>query len=230
MKLRFLFTPVAFPTYDNLGTHAPVWGQLEIKLLGEEEISLYRVEWDLLQFCDWLVDHLDYIQHEPLVIAGEKPRPTESLSDAFDRFHERESVAPFSDEESSWFDSLDHYYQRHNMWYGLIGAEMDPIIIGINHGGQGEICVSSKFMHWQYVFEMDEFAQDVRREMAQFLRLCLPKTSDEILSKTVHSLLDRLSNDSECPIPPAPIPATRKLTAPPVKNGRPGSITPLSLN
>lgn len=147
MRLRFLFTPVAFPTYDNLGTHAPVWGQLEIKLFGVEEISLYRVEWDMLQFCDWLADHLDYIQHEALIIAGEKPLPAESLSDALERFYERESVDPFSDEESLWFDSLSDYWGRHNMQQGLIGAEMDPLIIGVNHDGQGEICVSSKVMH-----------------------------------------------------------------------------------
>jgi hypothetical protein len=63
---------------------------------------------------------------------------------------------------------LRHYLIKHNLQYGLRGAAIPPLIIGINHQ-YGEISCTNGDVNWRYSFTMLPFVEITMAEVRRVL-------------------------------------------------------------
>ena len=194
-KLHFNLSLKTHPYPEDSGANLEAWSEIRLYVRHEtEQIILTEIEWDIIPLAEWFAQVKSNLLEESLSIidpiTGNKcePYPSESLSQALDRFYERD----FSEEEDmaefEWSTQLYEFRQRHCLRFAFRGSIMKDIIIGCNKG-TGEISIRHEDNKWMYRFDMGDFCEDLERKLVRILNEQLDNTNDrQFISRLTDTL------------------------------------------
>ena len=198
--LRFAMELVPHPDPEWPGAHLEAWGTLQIVLHADgQSRMLLDWEWDLSRLAEWFAEHQAALCRAALVIAGEGPRPAESLAQALRRFGVRDFPPEDDAAADRWGDALYNYRLRHGLVLAFRGTDMPDIVIGRNRGA-GEISYSNAgdegadaLEEWAYQCDLEDFCQSLRHDLRHLLATWAASTSSEATRIRAATLLTDLN-------------------------------------
>ncbi len=116
--------------------------------------SLLKTHWEIAEFREWIAENLNQILREPLPYYFGKE---ESIAKCVSSFYE--SVNP---EDDDLVDSAFDYRRAHGIRFGLRGARIPDIYIGMREGSL-EISCFSRQEEWAYFIYADLFEIEMKK-------------------------------------------------------------------
>ncbi|WP_241578753.1 hypothetical protein [Rosenbergiella nectarea] len=116
--------------------------------------SLYIGELKLSELIDWLVENEGIIRNEKFPVSEGNQ---ESLAKKVQHFYESLDIS-----KDYLVDKMFDYRASHCLRFACRGTDISEIYIGKSDNGY-EISKCTKYEHWQYFFDIDDFFHTLKR-------------------------------------------------------------------
>ncbi|MDR3715620.1 MAG: hypothetical protein P4L51_22650 [Puia sp.] len=157
MILRFNYEFIEHPYKDESSSRGEKWAKFGVMLLdanGNPSRDIFRIQWDIIVFLEWVTDNKEALLSEEL------PSGIEDYSIARSIFEFYENVDPDSDDDL--LDAVYSYRQKHGLRFALRGVDIDEIYIGKFDGVMTVSFYKDDDEQYSSNVEVDSFFTDVQ--------------------------------------------------------------------
>jgi len=146
---------------DHLYAHEPgskgeLWSKIRLEILDDRGCLVKTVldwQWDIILFLNWFIENEKFLRNENIPDNIKSSSIAKGIYDFYRKLSE-----PYDFTE---IDKVYEYRERHVLWFGLKGADIDDFCIGLNNGSV-TISLHNKKERWNYNIDVEDFFKKIR--------------------------------------------------------------------